>query len=87
MRIGRTVSFALISGAAFAVSTVAAQAQDSCADGLAQIDTALQTTPPAEGDDPLIQALVDDARAKHAAGDVEGCAASVAQVKEMLQIQ
>jgi len=87
MRIGRVLSIALLSGAAFAVGTIAAQAQDACADGLAQIDTALQTTPPAAGDAPAIQALVDDARAKQAAGDVEGCAASVAQVKQMLQIQ
>ncbi len=87
MRIGRVLSIALLSGAAFVTSTISAQAQDACADGLAQIDAALQTTPPAEGDAPTIQALVDDARAKQAAGDVEGCTASVAQVKQMLQIQ
>jgi hypothetical protein len=87
MRIGRALSIALLSGAAFAASTITAQAQDVCADGLAQIDVALQTTPPLEGDAPTIQALVDDARAKQAAGDIEGCTASVAQVKQMLQIQ
>jgi len=87
MRIGRALSIALLSGAAFAATPMMAQAQDACADGLAQIDQALQTNPPAEADAPAIQALVDEARAKQAAGDVEGCAASVAQVKDMLQIQ
>ncbi len=87
MRIGRTLSIALLSGAIFALGTIAAQAQDACADGLAQIDVAQQTTPPAAGEAPTIQALVDEARARQAAGDVEGCAASVAQVKQMLQIQ
>ena len=85
MRIGRVLSIAPLSGAAFATSIITAQAQDACADGLAQIDAALQTTP-AAGDAPTIQALVDEAQAKQAAGDVEGCAASVAQVKQMLQI-
>jgi hypothetical protein len=87
MRIGRILSIALLSGAAFAASTITAQAQDACADGLVQIDAALQTTPPAAGEAPAIQALVDEARAKQAAGDVEGCAASVMQVKDMLLIQ
>ncbi len=87
MRIGRVLSIALLSGAAFAASTITAQAQDACADGLAQINAALQTTPPAAGDAPTIQALVDEARARQASGDVEGCTASVVQVKEMLRIQ
>ena len=87
MRIGRALSIALLSGAIFATSTITAQAQDACADGLAQIDAALHTTPPAEGDAPTIQVLVDEAQAKQAAGAVEGCAASVAQAKQMLQIQ
>jgi len=87
MQIGKVLSIALLSGAAIAVSTIATQAQDACADGLAQIDQALQTNPPAEGGAQTVQALVDDARAKQAAGDVEGCAVSVAQVKQMLQIQ
>ena len=87
MQIGRTLSIALLSGAAFAAGTISAPAQDACADGLAQIDVALQTTPPAAGDAPTIQALVDEARARQAAGDVEGCTASVVQVKQMLQIQ
>ncbi len=87
MRIGRILSIALLSGAVSAAGTITAQAQDACADGLAQIDTTLQTMPPAEGDAPTIRALVDEARAKQAAGDIEGCVASVAQVKDMLQIQ
>ena len=87
MRIGRALSIALLSGAVFAAGTITTQAQDACADGLAQINAALQATPPAAGDAPTIQALVDEARAKQAAGEVEGCAASVAQVKQMLQIQ
>ena len=87
MRIGRVLSISFLSGAAFVASTITAQAQDACADGLAQIDATLQTTPPAQGDAPTIQALVDDARARQAAGDVDGCAANVAQVKDMLQIQ
>ena len=87
MRIGRVLSIALLSGAAIAASTIAAQAQDACADGLAQISLALQTTPPSAGDAPTIQGLVDEARTRQAAGDVEGCAASVAQVKQMLLIQ
>ncbi len=87
MRIGRVLSIALLSGAAFAASTITAQAQDACADGLAQINAALQANPPAQGTAPTIQALIDDALARQAAGDVEGCAASVVQVKEMLRIQ
>ncbi len=87
MQIGRALSLALLSGAAFAVDTTTAHAQDACADGLAQIDAALHITPPTEGDAPAIQVLVDEALAKQAAGDVEGCAASVAKVKQILQIQ
>ena len=87
MQIGRVLSIALLSGAAFAASTITAQAQDACADGLVQIDAALQTTAPTAGEAPAIQALVDEARAKQAAGDVEGCATSGMQVKDMLLIQ
>lgn len=87
MRIRRVLSIALLSGAAFAASAITAQAQDACTDGLAQIEVALQTTPPTQRDAPTIQVLVDEARARQVAGDVEGCAASVAQVKDMLQIQ
>ncbi len=87
MRIGRVLSIALLSGAAFAAGTIAAQAQDVCADGLAQIDAALQANPPAEDDAPAIQALINEARARQAAGDVEGCAASLTQIRDMAQIQ
>ena len=87
MRIGRVLSIALLTGAALVASTIAAQAQDACSDGLAQIDAALQTNPPAAGDAPTIQTLVDEARAKQASGDVEGCIASVVQLKQMLRIQ
>ena len=87
MQIGRVLSIALLSGATFAANTITAQAQDACADGLAQITAALQTNPSAQGNAPTIQALIDDALARQAAGDIEGCTASVVQVKEMLRIQ
>ena len=87
MQIARILSLALLSGAAFVVGTTAVHAQDAGADGLVQIDAALHITPPTGGDAPAIQALIDEALAKQAAGDVEGCAASVAKVKQILQIQ
>ena len=87
MSIGRTLSIAILSATVLAASAFAVRAQDACADSLAQIEAALQAAPPAEGDVPTIQALVDDAMAKQAAGDVEGCAGALAQIKQMLQIQ
>ena len=42
---------------------------------------------PAEGDALTIQALANEALARQAAGDAEGCAASVAQIRDMLPIQ
>ena len=47
----------------------------------------MQTPPPTEVDAPTIQALFGDAWARQAADDIEDCAASVEQIKDMLQIQ
>jgi len=42
MRTGRALYIALLSSAVFAASTISAQAQDACADGLEQVEQMLQ---------------------------------------------
>jgi hypothetical protein len=86
MHISRTIGAAAIIAAgsiAFAVPALA----DECTDNMAVVEQAVASAQLSEQDNASVQALIEDARAKQAAGDTEGCATTLAEAKTILQVE
>jgi len=60
---------------------------DDCTDNMAVVEEAVATAQLAEADMASVQSLIEDARSKQAAGDVDGCAATLAEAKTILQVE
>jgi hypothetical protein len=86
MLVSRKISVAAIATVAsfgFAVPAFA----DACTDNMAVVEEAIATAQLTEQDMASVQGLIEDARAKQAAGDVEGCATTLAEAKTVLQVE
>jgi len=60
---------------------------DDCTDNMTKVEEAIATAQLNEQDMASVQGLIEDARAKQAAGDVEGCATTLAEAKTVLQVE
>ena len=60
---------------------------DECSDNLVKVEEAVASAQLAEADMASVQGFIEDAKAKQAAGDVAGCAATLAEAKAVLQIE
>jgi hypothetical protein len=77
----------LIAAALFTAGLAVPAYADDCSDNMAKVEEATATAQLTEQDMKSVQGFVEDARAKQAAGDVEGCATTLAEAKTVLQIQ
>ena len=86
MLVSRKISAAAIVAVAsfgFAMPAFA----DDCTDAMAVVEEAVSSAQLSEQDMASVQGLIEDARAKQAAGDIEGCATTLAEAKTVLQVE
>ena len=83
MSIARKFAAAMLVTAAFATPAYA----DACSDSLAKVEEAVASAQLSEQDMASVQGFIEDARAKQAAGDVDGCTTTLAEAKAALQIE
>ncbi len=77
------IAAAAIATAGFAMPAYA----DDCTDNMAKVEEAVASAQLSEADMSAVQAFIEDARAKQAAGDVEGCSTTLAEAKTVLEIE
>lgn len=87
MRIESALKLLAAAAVAAGLSMPPALAQATCAEEIATVEAAAQAASElADADLATVQAALDDARAKQAAGDEEGCTAALAPAKELLKL-
>ncbi len=85
MHLSRKIAAVSIIAASFGF-TVPAYA-DECTDAMATVEQATASAQLNEQDSASVQSLIDDAKAKQAAGDVNGCATTLMEAKTILQVE
>lgn len=85
MHLSRKIAAVSIIAASFGFAMPAYA--DECTDAMAVVEQATASAQLNEQDSASVQSLIDDAKAKQAAGDVEGCATSLMEAKSILKVE
>lgn len=85
MHLSRKIAVVSIVAASFGFAMPAYA--DECTDAMAVVEQATASAQLNEQDSASVQSLIDDAKAKQAAGDVEGCATTLMEAKTILQVE
>lgn len=85
MHLSRKIAAVSIVAASFGFAMPAYA--DECTDSMAVVEEAAASAQLNEQDNASVQSLIDDAKAKQAAGDAEGCSSTLMEAKTILQVE